>query len=478
MSSPGRNHQHERGRSSGSEQPGSPSQPSSAARQPQQPQSMAEYYGDLVNNKYYYNYYHGASLEQQEDDQDEDEDEPEDGHELLARLAPPTVGGEEGEDYDDDNNQTDSDSDELDEEGEYRASVTSSVRAHVYEGGMRFHAYEGTGSNALADGETAGDGTTTRPTTHRGRLYVLPNDETEQNRDDMKHAVSLLVMRGQPFYAPVHERLVEGGDVYDLGTGTGIWAIELADKYPRSIVNGVDLSPIQPNYVPSNVFFAVDDFEDDWASPPDAFDFVHMRHSLFAVEDRPALLRRIFRHLRPGGFVEFQELLTAAQSDDGSLTETTPYALRDFFRFVAAGMQRSPRLAGGDLMGTPWSAAASAAFSDRLCAQLRAAGFVNVHAAVHKCPLGTWPRDRRLRGCGLLMRTALMDGLRSWACRPLGSSAGGLGWTNTQIEVFLVDVRKAVMDPNIHAYFPLHVVYAQKPELAADGMDSTATGPQ
>jgi len=34
--------------------------------------------------------------------------------------------------------------------------------------------------------------------------------------------------------------------VLDIGTGTGIWAIDYADAHPDSSVIGVDLSPIQP----------------------------------------------------------------------------------------------------------------------------------------------------------------------------------------------------------------------------------------
>lgn len=33
--------------------------------------------------------------------------------------------------------------------------------------------------------------------------------------------------------------------VIDIGTGTGIWAIDFADEHPESEVIGTDLSPIQ-----------------------------------------------------------------------------------------------------------------------------------------------------------------------------------------------------------------------------------------
>ena len=53
--------------------------------------------------------------------------------------------------------------------------------------------------------------------------------------------------------------LISGGDLYkalvkdaqrvlDLGTGTGIWAIDYAFNHPEAEVIGLDLSPIQPNW--------------------------------------------------------------------------------------------------------------------------------------------------------------------------------------------------------------------------------------
>ena len=40
--------------------------------------------------------------------------------------------------------------------------------------------------------------------------------------------------------------------IVDVGTGTGIWAMDFADAHPESQVLGIDLSPIQPRFVPPN----------------------------------------------------------------------------------------------------------------------------------------------------------------------------------------------------------------------------------
>ena len=52
--------------------------------------------------------------------------------------------------------------------------------------------------------------------------------------------------------------------ILDVGTGTGIWAIDAAYLYPDAHILGTDLSPIQPAWVPPNCQFEVDDCELEW----------------------------------------------------------------------------------------------------------------------------------------------------------------------------------------------------------------------
>ncbi len=150
-------------------------------------------------------------------------------------------------------------------------------------------------------------------------------------------------------------------------------------------------------------------------------------------------------HLKPGGYFEVQEIAFVPQSDDDTLTPSTPYALRDYLAYMASGM----RALGSDMYAV-----------HSLSDELSAAGFADVRKTTHKCPLGVWPRDKRLRCCGLFLRTVVMDGLRGLSRRPLMA----LGWTQLQIEMFLVEVRKAVMDESVHSYVTLHVVHGRKPE--------------
>jgi methylase of polypeptide subunit release factors len=115
----------------------------------------------------------------------------------------------------------------------------------------------------------------------------MPNDDAEQDRMDMQHRAMFLAAGGELLYAPVKSPQ----RILDLGTGTGIWAIDVADKYPEAEVYGVDLSPIQPTYVPPNLKFEVDDVEDDWTWPVNHFDVIY---SQFMLSGSIANIRKYF----------------------------------------------------------------------------------------------------------------------------------------------------------------------------------------
>jgi SAM-dependent methyltransferase len=83
--------------------------------------------------------------------------------------------------------------------------------------------------------------------------YRYPNDADELDRMDFIHHTCTRLHQGRLFFAPIGD----ARKVLDLGTGTGIWPIDLADSKlcPNARITGVDLSPTQPNDVPENVRF-------------------------------------------------------------------------------------------------------------------------------------------------------------------------------------------------------------------------------
>ena len=59
----------------------------------------------------------------------------------------------------------------------------------------------------------------------------------------------------------------------------------MADQYPSATVIGTDLSPIQPEWVPPNCHFEIDDVSLDWTFPSNHFDFIHIRELFGCIPD-------------------------------------------------------------------------------------------------------------------------------------------------------------------------------------------------
>ncbi|KAF2138922.1 uncharacterized protein K452DRAFT_78114 [Aplosporella prunicola CBS 121167] len=302
------------------------------------------------------------------------------------------------------------------DDGSVTTSVSSSVRDYTFENGRRYHKF------------------------CEGR-YVFPNDEAEQDREDMKHAMTVAVCGDKLFFAPVGEH---PSRILDLGTGTGIWCIDMGDAYPSAEVIGVDLSPIQPTWVPPNVRFLVDDIESEWVySAP--FDLIHIRAMAPAIKDWPGVLAAAYTHLKPGAYLEIQEIdLASPACDDMTMAPDWAYAV--YMDLVAQGLStfnvdmRIPR---------------------KIPAMLREAGYRDVTVREIKVPLGPWAKNKLLRTCGLYMQAAVIDAMQMAINGPL---CKGLGWRKEEAEVLIAKARAAVSDPKVHAYYTLYMICAQKPE--------------
>lgn len=76
-------------------------------------------------------------------------------------------------------------------------SATSSIFNYQYENGRRYHAY-------------------------RAGQYLLPNDDTEQERLDIIHHIFTLALKGDI----CKTKLENPQSILDVGTGTGLWVSE------------------------------------------------------------------------------------------------------------------------------------------------------------------------------------------------------------------------------------------------------------
>lgn len=105
-------------------------------------------------------------------------------------------------------------------------------------------------------------------------IYVLPNDEQEQDRLSTQHKAFSIGFGGL-YPAPEIVRAVlapqEGVTkrILDLGCGSGIWCTEMAREFPHCDVLGVDLAPVSvlPEHMPANCKFEINDIVRVTCSP-------------------------------------------------------------------------------------------------------------------------------------------------------------------------------------------------------------------
>ncbi|KAH8769255.1 S-adenosyl-L-methionine-dependent methyltransferase [Hyaloscypha finlandica] len=282
-------------------------------------------------------------------------------------------------------------------------SLYSAITNHVYENGRRYHSY-------------------------RAGSYWGPNDEPAQDNLDLFHHIFTLTLEGKLFLAPISPFPQR---VLDIGTGTGIWAIDFADQFPSASVVATDLTPIQPCDVPPNLEFQIDDFCQSWTFSKSSFDFIHARSIYGCVADYDVLYREIMQHLKPGGWFEHVEISVVPKSEDGSLAGTNlekwgPLAIEC-----------------GEKFGKSFTVAEdSRAFMEK-------AGFVNVEHKTFKWPIGPWPRDRKMKEIGAYNRVGWDEGINGWA---MFLFTKYLGWQPEEIQVLCAQIRRDLRNKEIHAY--------------------------
>jgi SAM-dependent methyltransferase len=293
-------------------------------------------------------------------------------------------------------------------------SITSSVLAYQEENGRRYHALS------------------------RGK-YVLPNDEMENERLDMQHELYVRTMEGELALCP---KAQTARRVLDMGTGTGSWAMDYADAHPEAEVIGVDLSPIQPPFVPPNLVFELDDLEKEWTwSEP--FDFIFARMMLGCFKDLPGMIKVAYDNLEPGGYLELQDMALPARSDDGTLDPKS---------YLAEWCDNC--LKAGQNLGRPVFPVGE--YKNYLAD----AGFEDIVEVQKKWPTNTWPRDRQFKELGAWAYANIAGGLEGLS---LAHFTRGLGWSSAQTLAFCALTRRDLKDMRIHAYWPIYVVYGRKP---------------
>lgn len=148
------------------------------------------------------------------------------------------------------------------------------------------------------------------------------------------------------------------------------------------------------------------------------------------------LIRERNRCLAPGGWVEIKDFDIAALSPDDSLPRTS-----------AISKWHNKLLEGASLGDINIRASCS-----NLKQIFQECGFINVKLEVIAIPCGYWNKDRKLKEVGVWQKHCLGEGLEAYS---LAIFTRLLGWSLSEVQVFLAEVRSELKNGAYHWYWPL-----------------------
>lgn len=259
--------------------------------------------------------------------------------------------------------------------------------------------------------------------------YLLPKDALEDQRLNYQHHVLYRTISNH-YLAPL--TLESTLTILDVGTGTGIWPIEMAALFPQARIIGVDVAfSSLPRPLPPTCLFVQANILRGLPFPDQQFSYTHQRLLVAAIPaaNWPGVVGELVRVTRPGGWVELLELGDTIQNA-GPATRRLLTWMTNISKDLGFEMEVLHRL--GELLSQ--------------------AGCQDVTSQEIPVPLGKWAgtTGQMLKTDILHAYTAVKD---SYCPR-----------SNTPPEIFDAMLRDAVEEwERNHALYVFHAAYGRRP---------------
>ncbi|KAJ5567881.1 hypothetical protein N7450_010367 [Penicillium hetheringtonii] len=275
----------------------------------------------------------------------------------------------------------------------------------------------------------------------------VPSDDQMFETYEAGHLVTIILdsERENPlFRSPIGD---DPKHILDLGTGKGVWAIDVADMFPNATVRGVDLFPPPVSWLPPNCVLEVDDALQSWTWR-EPFDLIYMRIMTGAFNDKEwdQVYKQCYDNLRPGGWIEQVEASPVIECDDGSVPKDS------ILNTWGPNTRESAIKSGRDLDAI-----------DHMKESIRTAGFVDIHEQEYKWPIGPWPRDKKYKEAGTVNFQHWLSGMEGWCMWLLTKFGSPAPWTKEEVLVYVAKLRKEIKIPRYHTYQRARRVWARKP---------------
>ncbi|PHH82320.1 hypothetical protein CDD82_6356 [Ophiocordyceps australis] len=270
--------------------------------------------------------------------------------------------------------------------------------------------------------------------------YLCPIDSEELNRLDLLHKFFLVARKGA--LTSVNLDFGRPARIMDMGTGTGIWAIQVSDSQVMSRGEGgvtmtavltwhcrlrcipeimaIDINLIQPRLIPRGMVTMQFDIEEpSWDALYCNCDLIFFRMLLGSIrtDKWPSVYRNALEHLAPGtGYLEHVEIdWEVGFESSGEIppnsafkewSETYLRGLDGFFRNARVRTQNTKRL-------------------------LEEAGFCDIREQTIRCYVNPWSADPEECDTARWFNMGINIGLQAMSVAPLVEK---LRWTVEEVK--------------------------------------------
>lgn len=145
------------------------------------------------------------------------------------------------------------------------------------------------------------------------------------------------------------------------------------------------------------------------------------------------VIKSAFSALKPGGYLEFQDLIFPVKGIDDTYTGSAIFKMQDL-------TQTAARKIGKNL-----------SHSNHYVKYFEEAGFVDVVVKHFQWPIGPWPKGEALKKIGAGFQYENVNSSMGFVMALL---TRGLGWKEEDVKVLIEENRQALLDPKIHSYMP------------------------
>ena len=243
--------------------------------------------------------------------------------------------------------------------------------------------------------------------------------------------------------------------VLDLGCGTAIWMLEMAQRFRHAEFLGVDLHRMGPASLEENVVYTAPwDYTGPWAMGEKSWDMIHLQMALGSVSNWQDVYQKILDHLIPGtGWFESVELDFQPRFE-GKGEERLPGMLTDWWDLYIKG---SYEVTGRHLHYNPATPEI-----------LKRMGFKDVKLESYKIPLNEWHGGQAEDRAAAWWQVAMGPGadgnggygLEAMSLRPLCAYSN---WSPDHVRRLCIDALAEASKPDLRPYNLLHVLTARAP---------------